>query len=334
MPDLELSVSIHPYIHSPLSRSAIYFNRSLALLPMMLLAVYNYGLIAFFTMLVAVVAVLLPTYLILRSRGRRLADVEYENYYYAFLFALILPAGAPLHAVAAGGIALNLLVFSDPSGATGIFRILNPVAAVSCLMTMAFSGRMSFFIEPRAFMSAKWFSVFPDEEYYNGFLSGIKGSASMFDGWEKAGFTKLIFGWHPGHFAEVSAILIMAAAAFLAVRKSLDMAPFWGAVTGLVASTALFSWQKGMLAIMGEAVYFALGSIFLFYSLFMLADYYSSPERFASRVAFGFIFGAMAPIFYRVALPGTDPCNFALLAACLAIPALDSATSRGNRSVI
>lgn len=331
MPDLDLSVSIHPYIHSPLSKSSIFFNRALALLPVMLLAVYNYGMIALVTMAFAVSAVLVPSYIVLRRRGRRMADIEYENYYYAFLFALVLPAGAPLHAVMAGAFALYFLLFSLKPSSAGALRVLNPVAAVSCLMTMAFSGRMFYFMEPRAFMSSKWFSLVNDEEFFNGFLAGMDGSASFWGGQGNAGFAKLIFGWHPGHFGEVTALLLLAVAAFLAMRKSIDLAPFWGAMPGLVASIALVSWKKGAFAVAGESFYFALGSMFLFYSLIILGDYYSSPERYSSRVAFGFIFGFLAPLFYRVAPPGTDPCNFALLAACIAAPALDSAAERGKR---
>ncbi len=320
MSDMELSVSIHPYIHSPLSKSSIFFNRALALLPVILISVYNYGLMAMLTILTAILAVLLPTYFELKKRGRRFADIGYENYYYAFLYALLLPAGVPLYVAAAGAVIVYLLIFFPPSGT--IFRVFNPVSIAIALLTVSFGSKMLYFNYPRPFMSAQWFFPFPFDEYSNGFI--FKNATVISDASSTGlqNLIKLLAGWYPGHYCETSIIVILMVAFILYLKRSVDTVSIAGSFSGLFLATAVFTFSRGFWGVVSEFVYHAFGSLFLFYSCFVLTDYYSSPERPFSRFIYGAFFGAMAYMlsFYG---GGMDMTNYALLISSSIVPALD-----------
>ena len=325
MADMELSVSIHPYIHSPLSKSSIFFNRALALLPVILISVYNYGLMAMLTILAAALSVLLPTYFELKKRGRRFADIGYENYYYAFLYALLLPAGVPLHISIFGAFIVYLLIFFPPSG--NIFRIFNPVSISIAFLTVSFGNKMLYFNYPRPFMSKQWFFPFPFDEYSNGFL--FKNATVISDASSTGlqNLIKLLAGWYPGHYCETSIIVILIVAFILYLRSSVDAVSIAGSFAGLFLTVCVFTFSRGFWGVISEFVYHAFGSLFLFYSCFVLTDYYSSPESRFSRYIYGAFFGAMTYMlsFYG---GGMDMTNYALLISSALVPALDEIAGR------
>lgn len=328
MNQFDLAVSIHPYIHSPLSRGAIFLNRLLALSPIALLAFYHYGLMALATILAAAFFMLLPAYAALKARGRRLADVEYENYYYAILFALALPSGASYYIVISGALLLNALLFF-PRGSDAL-RIINPVAATFSVLALAFNEKMLFFNGPRAFMSGSWFAPFASGGSSPGFLfnlhhgefSGVRESAR--------GVAGLLSGWHPGHYGELSITLIAAAFIFLIFKKCVDPVPFTGAWAGLCLALAFLYYGRGFGAFCAEILGHAFGSMFLFYSCFVLTDYYSSPQRYTARLVFGAFFGALFALlsYYN---DGRDCSAFSLAIASCFVPMLDELFSAGGR---
>jgi len=325
MADMELAVSIHPYIHSPLSKSSIFLTRALALLPVILISVYNYGIMAMLTIFTAILFVLLPTYFELKKRGRRFADIGYENYYYAFLYALLLPAGVPLYIAILGAIIVYLLTFFPPSG--NIFRIFNPVSVSIAFLTISFGNKMLYFNYPRPFMSKQWFFPFPIDEYSNCFT--FKNATAVSDA-TSAGLQnliKLLAGWYPGHYCETSIIVILIVAFSLYLKKSVDAVSIVGSFSGLFLAVCVFTFSRGFWGVVSEFVYHAFGSLFLFYSCFVLTDYYSSPERRFSRYIYGAFFGSTAYML-GVYGNGMDMTNYALLISSSLVPALDEITSR------
>lgn len=321
----DLSVSIHPYIHSPLSKSAIFFHRALALLPVFIIAIYNYGLMALATMAAALAAALVPAYLALRSRGRRFADIEHENYYYAMLFAVALPAGVPAYAAALGAFILYMLTFSRSAGAS--MRVFNPVAVAVAAMTVSFQEQMLFFNAPRPFLSKGWLWPLPAADHFDGFMAAARPAIAEHGPTALHSLFKLLSGWYPGHFCETSMIIVMIGGAYMSYKRSVDLMPFGGAVAGLFATVCAFCWRQGFWGVTTEFALYAFGSLFLFYSLFMLSDYYSSPETRFARLFYGVAFGSFCYLFGHYS-GGMDRTNFALLVCCALVPLLDTAAEK------
>ncbi len=328
MTPYDLAVSIHPYIHSPVSKNAIFLNRILALAPIALLSIYHYGVMALGAIILTAFFLLLPTYISLKFKNRRLADIDNEHYYYALLFAMILPAGAPFYVIISGAFILNLLIFYP--GCEGTLRAINPVAASSCLLALAFNEKLFFFNGPRAFMSSAWFNPFSYDQYFPGLLSVIYK--------EDFGTLKESFGriagilsdWHPGHYGELSITLIISALFFMIIKKCVDMASVSGAAAGLCTAAAVLYYRQGFDVVLLEIISHAFATMFLFYSCFLLTDYYSSPQKYSARLIYGFIFGALFVLlsFFK---KGPDCANFSLAIASALVPLIDEIFNLGGR---
>ncbi|MEZ7890429.1 MAG: RnfABCDGE type electron transport complex subunit D [Candidatus Wallbacteria bacterium] len=318
----KFAVSIHPYIHSPISRSVIYFNRSIVMLVIILSSIYNYGLMALSTTIFASASVLLPEYIKLKNKGRRFADIEYENYYYAFLYSMCLPAGISFYLVIPGGLILYFMLFHNSSN--HVFRLINPVPAVLTVMFLAFRQKMVAFNAPRAFLSGDWFSLWPSSEFFDGYLQSTNFASVNIDEYTRnfTGFSKILFNWHPGHFCEVSFVIIILCGIWLAVKKSVDLSPAYASIAGIISGCAFFYFKKGFLNIILTAFSYFIGSLFLFYAFFVLTDYFSLPETRGSRLFYGFMYGALYVVL-NINFPEFDPAFFAVLIACSFVPALD-----------
>ena len=328
MNQYDLAVSIHPYIHSPLSKNTIFLNRLLALSPMALLAIYHYGVMALTAILSAAFFVLLPTYIALKLKNRRLVDIDNENYYYALLFALTLPAGVSFYIIVTGALILNLLVFS--SRGSFALRIINPIAMVSCFLVMIFNEKMHFFNGPRAFMSGAWFSPFPSQDYSGSLLFYIHNDEFNTVRESLTRLLDILSNWNPGHYGELSIVLMAGAFIFLSFKKCVDSAPFIGAVAGLCAGVSILYYSQGFNFVLIEIISHAFASMFLFYSFFVLTDYYSSPQKYSARVIYGLAFG-MLFAFFSYYNDGPDCSNYSLAIASACVPLIDNIFNRGGR---
>jgi len=289
------------------------------------LAIYHYGMIALFTFMISIFFVLLPTYISLKMAKRRLADIEYENYYYALLFALVLPAGTSYLKVASGALAVYLITFFPAAGS--VLRIANPIAATSVFLTLAFNETMSLYHAPKALMSREWLNPFLTSQYFEDFLYNVHHG--QFSTNEVKDLFTLLSGWHPGHYGELSILLIISTTCFLKYKKSVDTAPIFGAFTGLAAAASFYFYSGGPSAILFEFICHAFGTMFLFCSCFVLTDYYSAPQRYFSRFFYGIIFGAAFLALNRLN-PGVDCAGYSLLIASVFSPTLDSLSAGGR----
>ena len=292
------------------------------MLIIILASIYNYGLMALTTTIFAAASVLMPEYIKLKMKGRRFADIEYENYYYAFLYALCLPAGINIYLVVPGGLLLYFMIFHNSSN--HVFRLINPVAAVLTVMFLGFRQKMVSFNAPRAFLSGEWFSLWPSAEYFDGYLQSMNFISLNIEEYTKnfSGFSKILFNWHPGHFCEVSLVIIIICGVWLAVKKSVDLFPTYASVVGILTGCVIFYFKKGAASVILTAINYFIGSLFLFFAFFVLTDYFTLPETRNSRLLYGFLFGILYVVL-NVNFPEFDPAFFALLIAGNFVPLID-----------
>jgi len=202
------------------------------------------------------------------------------------------------------------------------------VALVSCFLAMAFNEKIYFFNGPRPFMSAAWFNPLPAESYSGGFLFNIHNDGTAGESVKK--IIELLSAWHPCHYGELSITLCAAAFIFLVFKSSADYAPFIGSAAGLCAAVSFNYYGAGAVAIISEILSHAFASMFLFYSCFILTDYYSSPMKFSARVLYGFIFGVLF-ILLSSSFEGRDCANYSLAIASTCVPVIDNIFNSGGR---
>ena len=233
----------------------------------------------------------------------------------AIIFTLIMPAGAPLYAVAIGalvGIVIGKLVF----GGLGS-NIFNPAAVGMVFAKLCFGSQYASYVPT-------WYYAVPDAAAGATPLGLINGGAL-------ANITQyqlldLFFGRIPGTLGEVYKITIIIGLIYLLIRKSADyriVASYLGSFTILsfVAGLSVFALNKDVNPFI-FTLYSLLSGGVLFGATFMLTDPVTSPINSPSRVMYGLI-AAIATVFIRLFAALPEGVGFSILIANMVAVVLD-----------
>ena len=232
----------------------------------------------------------------------------------AVIYTLIMPAGAPLYAVAIGalaGIVLGKLVF----GGLGS-NIFNPAAIGMLFAKLCFGSQYT--------QVNTWYYTIPDAAAgatplaltNGGFLSNI----------DVYPLQDLFLGRIPGTLGEVYAITILIGLAYLLIRRSADyriVVSFFGSFTlfALVAGLSVLATGGSINPIKFVAYSLLTGGV-LFGGVFMLTDPVTSPINAPSRWMYGII-AAIFTIFIRLFAALPEGMGFSILIANMIAVVLD-----------
>ncbi len=285
-----------------------------ALVPILLLSVYLFGLRVLPLLAVVTAIGVVTEYLVLRSIQGPAAKVSEAVFVTCLLFTLTLPPSTP-YWVAGVGIAFGVLFGKGVFGGFGR-NIFNPALVGRCLIYIAF---------PR-FMTTSWtipFSGFP-----GGFLRYAGGADTMTsatpmillrDSGEATPLLNLFLGTISGSLGETSALLILIAAAYLLATKTASWRIMLACAATFAALSAVFHYAAGRGPDPLTAV---LSGGFLFATVFMATDPVSAPSRDLSKILYGVLIGASAVVIRLFAL-FTEGIMFAILVANAFAPLLD-----------
>ena len=237
----------------------------------------------------------------------------------AVIYMLIMPAGAPLYAVAIGalaGIVLGKLVF----GGLGS-NIFNP-AAVGMLFAKVCFGSQYAKNVPTWYYTVADVSISPTvltntaDSGLNGLISNM-GNSNLFD---------MFLGRMYGTLGEVFSITIIIGGVYLLIRRSADfrvMLPYLGGVAlfSLIAGLGFFAVDR-----VTNPFQFMLFSLLsggvLFGGVFMLTDPVTSPINSPSRIIYALV-AAVFTIFIRLFAALPEGVGFSILIANMVACVLD-----------
>ena len=233
----------------------------------------------------------------------------------AIIFTLIMPAGAPLYAVAVGalvGIVLGKLVF----GGLGS-NIFNPAAVGMLFAKLCFGAQYVTYVPT-------WYYTIPDAaagatplDLINGGAFANFGQYQLFD---------LFFGRIPGTLGEVYKVTIIIGLIYLLVRRSADfriVTSYLGtfSVLTLLVGVAVWSMNKGVNPFM-FTLYNLLSGGVLFGATFMLTDPVTSPINRPSRIIYGMV-AAVVTVLIRFFAALPEGVGFSILIANMIAVFLD-----------
>lgn len=233
----------------------------------------------------------------------------------ATIFAMIMPAGAPIYAVIIGalaGIVLGKLVF----GGLGS-NIFNPAAVGMVFAKLCFGSQYQTIVPT-------WYYIVPDAAssatplaQLNEGLYGNINNYSIFD---------MFFGRIPGTLGEVYKVTIIIGLIYLLIRKSVD----FRVIVSYLGSFILFALVAGLTVFAKNqdvnpflfTVYQLFGGGVLFGAVFMLTDPVTCPINAPSRIMYGII-TAIFTIFIRLFAALPEGVGFSILIANMVAPVLD-----------
>ncbi len=233
----------------------------------------------------------------------------------AVIYTLIMPAGAPLYAVAIGalaGIVFGKLLF----GGLGS-NIFNPAAVGMIFAKLCFGSQYQT-------VTSTWYYSIPDAAAGATPLAVINNGG--FNALGQYNLLDMFLGRIPGTLGEVYSITILIGLIYLLIRRSIDyriVVGYLGSFTlfALIAGLSLWGLDKSINPFYFTAYSLLSGGV-LFGGVFMLTDPVTSPINSPSRYMYGIV-AAICTIFIRLFAALPEGVGFSILIANMFAVVLD-----------
>lgn len=277
-------------------------------MPLLVMGGFFYGPRVAVLALVAIVTAKLTDRLAALLRSRRYDPTENSSVAMALLITLMMPAAVPFKVVIVG-VAAAVLLGKEAFGGYGSYPF-NPAAVGYCIAAVSWPKEVFSYPQPQNWMQDTQWSieklwstwVFKDATLVQGPSSVLKnGGLPKIDTWN------LLLGNYVGPLGVTAALVIVACAVFLVLKKRVPLA---APVAFLITAAVLVflfprapegAWRISMLdnpLQRLEAVKFELlSSAFLFSAVFLIPEPSTLPKNKVSQCIYGILIGISTIIF-------------------------------------
>jgi Na+-transporting NADH:ubiquinone oxidoreductase subunit B len=289
----------------------------IALAPIVLASVYFYGWRTLVLQLTVLAFAIFGEWLFVRKSTRKISESVLVS---AMLFTLTLPPSTPLWIGAVGilfGIVFGKMVF----GGFGK-NIFNPALVGRAFVYVSFAGPMTSTWSSHFSSGLGGFAAYAAPRLPIDALASAtpmlvyRASSSL------PPLVSLFTGTVNGSLGETSALLILAAGAYLVYTKTAAWQPIAGTLTGFLITSLLLS-GLGYQEVL-PVPYGLLSGGFLFGTLFMVTDPVSSPKTKEAKWIYGILIGCVTVIIRAFAL-FAGGIMFAILIGNTFAPLMDEA---------
>lgn len=283
----KLTVSASPHIVSPVTTNSIMFDVIIALLPACFGGVYFFGFRSAILILCSVLFCVLAeaAYNKLTKKPQTVGDLS--AVVTGILLALNVPVTLPIWILAIGCL-FSIVIVKQFFGGLGC-NFVNPALAGRAFLLASWAGPMTTFIKP--FSNLKLFFPAADTIASATPLASLKlgeiGNLSI---------VSAFFGTIGGCIGETSALLILAGAAYLLIKKVISwripvcyLTTF--AVLTFLFGKSSFDWDYTLLSLLTGGL--------LFGAFFMATDYTTTPSTPRGKLIFGIGCGVLTFVIRR-----------------------------------
>lgn len=333
-----------PHIRSGESVARVMWSVVIALAPAACFSVYQYGLTALMLMGVAVVSSLAAEALIQLFLRKRVTALDGSAAITGLLLAMNVPPGAPLWMVAIGS-AFAIIIVKNLFGGLG-FNIFNPALAARAFLLASWPVYMTttwhrFGVQNVLMQNPQNAAGFPPAVFDA--LTGATPLALMKEGpkiladnsiplaklYDMAlspGMLKSLFiGTAGGAMGETSALLLLAGALFLMLRKIITWHIPVSYMATVAAAIAAYHYLAGLPSPPAMALYHVLSGGLVLGAFFMATDPVTSPVSKKGMIVFGMGCGL---ITFVIRIWGGYPegVSYAILVMNAFVPLIDRYT--------
>lgn len=331
----KIGIRTPPYIRKAPSVGQIMRNVVYALLPLVLYAIYQFGVSALVLMLVTVASCIATEHLFCKLSDKKTTITDASSLITGLLLAMSLPPGFPLWmgAVAGftaialgktlfGGIGFN--VFNPALVGRAFVQAAYPVSITTWTPALAVNRFWEFipsslalpFMQPKA--TAQWTA----EVSIDGFsgatpLALMKFQQVFTDNYD------LFMGFTAGSTGETSSLLIIICGAYLVCKKMLDWRIPVAVILGTLISAECFYLLDSTKYPSPAFMVFSGGLMFA--AVFMASDMVASPVTPVGIFVFGLLVGLLTVII-RLFGGLTEAVMYAILFGNAATPLIESYT--------
>lgn len=295
--DKKLYVSPAPHITNRINTITMMIAMIFALLPTAVLGCINFGIKAFFIILISTGSAYVFELLFRIATKKKIFWYDFSSLVTGFMVALVLPVSVPYWFPVLASF-LAIVIFKNCFGGLGR-NLFNPTAGSRVLLGFIFTG-----------LSYAWFkgttggNVLSPLEY---FMSGDYSAITI---------RSMFFGTSTGAIGTVCILCILVTGVILMCFKVSDWVAPCCAIIAFVATTWI---GAGAISI----VPFLFTGSFMFAVMFMLPDPTTSPNSIWGRFVYGILFGIFAGLFRCYHVLGETSVFVAILMVNLLAPMLD-----------
>ncbi len=307
-----------PFIHHEDSTRSIMADVIIALTPAAVWGVYAFGLRALVILLMGIFSSVLFEFLIGLCLKKPLICTDLSAVVTGLILALTMPVAVPLYLVPLGAFVATV-VGKGAFGGLGR-NYVNPALLGRGVLCLAFSGSMTFFLEPFTSPSAlsltlsraAWVEHTMTQSLTERMREGVMP--------EEIRYTDLLTGSVAGGIGEVSALVLLAGLMYLLVRRVITWHTPVFFVGTLAALALLFPY--GVVARVDFMLASLLTGGLLFGAIFLANDPVTSPVTTGGKILYGILCGALLYLF-RYFFGDAFGATFAILLANLPARLLD-----------
>jgi len=298
-----MTVSSPPHIYGNDTIQKRMRDVLIAMSPIFFMAVYHYGIQAFYTTAIAVISAFFAEYLFQKASGKAVTVNDCSAAITGFLLAFNLPPSVPFWIPIIGSV-FAIIVVKQLFGGLGS-NFVNPALAARALLLASFPVYMT-----------RW-TLPPDAISGATYLSMMRENPAFVP--EASDYMALLFGKIGGCIGETSAVAIIIGGLYLLIRRVIN----WRIPVFYIGSFAIFAFVFGRTGFFtGNVLFEVLNGGLLLGAFFMATDYATSPITPNGKIVFAIGCGFLSAIirFYGGYPEGV---SYAIIIMNLFVPLID-----------
>jgi len=298
-----MTVSSPPHIYGNDTIQKRMRDVLIALSPAFFVAVYHYGIQAFFTTAIAVISAILAEFLFQKITAKPVTVNDCSAAITGLLLAFNLPPDVPFWIPAVGSF-FAIIVVKQLFGGLGA-NFVNPALAARAFLLASFPVHMT-----------NW-TFAPDSVAGATYLAIIKENPAFQP--ETADFMALLFGKVGGCIGEVSAVALIAGGLYLLIRRVIS----WRIPVFYLGSFVFFALIFGRDGFLNVNILFeVLAGGLLMGAFFMATDYATAPITPTGKIIMGIGCGFLT-VLIRFSGGYPEGVSYAILIMNLFVPLID-----------
>jgi electron transport complex protein RnfD len=278
-----------PHISSDDNYKTIFTDLLVALVPLIVMAYYYYGVRALMLIAVSMLTCAVSDFVMSLITKRKIRQGDISALITGTIIALMMPAAVPYHVVVTAAI-FAIVIAKHPFGGLG-HNPFNPACAGFVFAALSFPNRVFSYTVP--------FENLPLFGEYTGLFIDDITSVMKLGGVPNVHIDDLLFGNVAGAIGTTSILVIFACLIFLIVRRIVSWEIFIGVVVSVSVIAYLF--PRIPVAARGQSVVLEMfcGSLF-FGAVFVATDPITAPRLSSARYIYGAFIGALTLFFRNV----------------------------------
>lgn len=303
----KMIVSSSPHMFADTSVQKIMWTVNLTLLPVVIFAVYHFGLPALQTLVAGSLSAVIFEAMTQKILKKKISVSDGSAFLCGLLLAMCLPPAVPLFVPIVGSF-IAIVVAKHSMGGLG-YNIFNP----------AHIGRAALMVSWPVLMTT-WTTVAPKIDTTTSAtplnILKLQGYEALINTFGSQGelYKSLFFGLRNGCIGETSVILLVLGGAFLIYKGLID----WVVPVTMIGTVGLLTWIFGPQGLMsGDPIFHMMAGGLMIGAFFMATDMVTTPITRKGKVIFAAGAGAITVLIRLIGGYPEGVCYSILLMNCV-----------------